>query len=65
MYPQVTQFETRQRLLLDELQLQEERLLARLPNTTPQTARWWRPRPLGFRTPRAVAQRLRATSSQS
>ena len=35
MYPQVTQFETRQRLLLDELQLQEERLLARLPNTTP------------------------------
>jgi hypothetical protein len=36
MYPQVTQFETRQRLLLDELQLQEERLLARLQNTTPQ-----------------------------
>jgi len=35
MYPQVTQFETRQRLLLDELQLQQERLLARLPNTTP------------------------------
>ena len=35
MYPQVTQFETRQRLLLDELQLQRERLLARLPNTTP------------------------------
>ena len=35
MYPQVTQFETRQRLLLDELRLQEERLLARLPNTTP------------------------------
>lgn len=33
MYPQVTQFETRQRLLLDELQLQEERRLARLPNT--------------------------------
>lgn len=29
MYPQVTQFETRQRLLLDELQLQEERRLAR------------------------------------
>ncbi len=35
MYPQVTQFETRQRLLLDELQLQEERRLARLPNTPP------------------------------
>ncbi len=35
MYPQVTQFETRQRLLLDEFQLQEERRLARLPNTTP------------------------------
>ena len=35
MYPQVTQLETRQRLLLDELQLQQERLLARLPNTTP------------------------------
>ena len=35
MYPQVTQFETRQRLLLDEFQLQEERWLARLPNTTP------------------------------
>lgn len=35
MYPQVTQFETRRRLLLDELQLQEERLHARLPNTTP------------------------------
>ena len=35
MYPQVTQFETRQRLLLDELQLQQERLLARLPHTTP------------------------------
>jgi hypothetical protein len=35
MYPQVTQFETRQLLLLDELRLQEERLLARLPNTTP------------------------------
>jgi hypothetical protein len=35
MYPQVTQFETRQRLLLDELRLQEERRLARLPNTTP------------------------------
>ena len=35
MYPQVTQFETRQRLLFDELRLQEERLHARLPNTTP------------------------------
>jgi hypothetical protein len=29
MYPQVTQFETRKRLLLDERQLQQERLLAR------------------------------------
>jgi hypothetical protein len=35
MYPQVTQFETRQRLFLAELQLREERRLARLPNTTP------------------------------
>jgi hypothetical protein len=35
MYPQVTQFETRQRLLLDEFRLQEERRLARLPDTTP------------------------------
>jgi hypothetical protein len=35
MYPQVTQFETRQRLLLDEFQLQAERRLAGLPNTTP------------------------------
>ncbi len=35
MYPQVTQFETRQRLLLAELQLREERRLARLRNTTP------------------------------
>ena len=65
MYPQVTQFETRQRLLLDELQLHEERLLARLPNMSPQTARWRRPRPLRFRTPHAVAQRLRAISSRS
>ena len=39
MYPQVTQFETRQLLLLDELRLQEERLLARLPNTTPPNRR--------------------------
>ena len=65
MYPQVTQFETRQQLLLDELQLQEERLLARLPNMSPQTARRRWPRPALFRTPRAVAQALRATSSRS
>jgi len=64
MYPQVTQFETRQQLLLDELQLQEERLLARLPNMSPQTARWRRLRPLMSRTPRAVAQALRATSAR-
>ncbi len=55
MYPQVTQFETRQRLLLDELQLRKERLLTRLPNTTPQTSPWRRPRPLRLRAPRTVA----------
>lgn len=55
MYPQVTQFETRQRLLLDELQLQEERRLARCRTQRPQTTRWRRPRPLRLRTPRPVA----------
>ena len=64
MYPHVRQFETQQQLFLAELQLREERLHARLPNTTPRTARWRPPRPLRFRTPRAVAQSLRATSSQ-
>ena len=56
MYPQVTQFETRQRLLLDELQLQQERLLARLPNTTPpnHTLAAAPPAPVAHTTPRRV-----------
>ena len=33
MYPPVTQFETRDRLILDELRVREERRLAR-PSTT-------------------------------
>ena len=53
MYPQVTQFETRQRLLLDERQLQQERLLARLPNTTPPS------RPLATASTAPVAHTAR------
>lgn len=55
MYAQVTQFETRQRLLLDELQLREERLLARCQTQRRQTTRRRRPRPLRLRGPRTVA----------
>ena len=34
MYPPVTQFETRHRMILDELRVREERQLAR-PSTSP------------------------------
>jgi hypothetical protein len=37
MYPHVTQFETRDRLILDELRVREERRLARRPS--PRTRR--------------------------
>jgi hypothetical protein len=37
MYPPVTQFETRQRMALDELRVREERRLAR--RSTPPTPR--------------------------
>jgi len=37
MYPPVTQFETRHRMMLDELRVREERRLARRPS--PRTRR--------------------------
>ncbi len=37
MYPQVTQFETRDQLILDELRVREERRVARRPS--PRTRR--------------------------